>query len=509
MNWKGGLVAIFTPTKDGNGIYGTAFPVAPGKLMTARHVVCPEAKAGDLGSERDPDKPILIRWWYSKERPGYQSVSDDNLIVWGDDKDHDLVVLNVDFPLDRPEICLVQPAKRYGSKKWESEGFPRAAKVQDQRKPKSFAGECKSKADPEQFFECSVTTSPADEEDWGGASGMPIVVDGYVIGVAVEVPRGFGGKDIHVTPIWKAWDEGLREHLKHQDELASIRAEVRNAVANINDISGDIKKVFSDQFKLNNINDEKQWCDSAVEAVLHNHEPGEVFARLSSAMTIIDEGNGHCAHLYKLARTIAPALLRHHNTAVDWLRDRLGTGAAVLGDIPVGFYSMAELIVAGAEGREARFLRRRSEHDTPPGEECTPFEPQCVNNKLEVAVIEAFRDRYPELKTEELQGRFTTVAFNNLSRKLNVNAGEGNTEELRDYLKILRSMQRPTPYLAFELPEDNQEGYAEFIIEIEQLSRDVPELVIIAVDPSKRVSQTGIVRSFCFLIPLEAAGITA
>lgn len=505
MNSKNGLISIFTPTKNGQGIYGTAFPVAPGQIMTARHLISPDTKNDSPGLERDTEKNIRVNWYYSKELKGYREIEKDDVSVAWRHENHDLVLLNVEIPADCQEKFFLSPSRSFGGKSWHSDGFPRAAKVEGLRTPKSFSGTCISKADREKYFECNVTAWPENETEWGGASGMPIVVDGYVVGVAVQVPQGFGGRTIHAAPIWKAWDDGLRDHLNYQEDLQHLKEKVKKAITRINDLGGGVKNAFSRRFDLNGAY-HNEWCDKAVKAVLFEHDPGDVFGRLCDAMSEIDQENQHCPELYELAQTIAPALIRRNNTAVDWLRDRLGTGSALLGDIPVGFHSMAELIVAGAEERDARFLKRRDEHDTPPGEDFVPFEPWCTSGNIEVAVIGAFKDRYPEFNEDEQKGNFSAAIIDHLARTLNARVTEDSVAELQNHLKRLRERKKPTPYLAFEVPQEGNSGREELLAEIKRLSDKVPELIIIVLDPSNRVPEDDVIRNFCFLIPFDASG---
>jgi hypothetical protein len=58
MSWKNHLVCLFTPTEGDRGFFGTAIPIGPGRLLTARHVVRPAKR----GARR-----IHARWWYSKD----------------------------------------------------------------------------------------------------------------------------------------------------------------------------------------------------------------------------------------------------------------------------------------------------------------------------------------------------------------------------------------------------------------------------------------------------------
>lgn len=221
QNWKDLLVCICTPTSgDDQGVYGTAVPIGPGLLLTARHVVRPSAL--DPPRQRHSEKAILIRWWYAQD-PAFSDFvalpTDDDVIVW-ESSELDVVLLSVPHPKDEVGRgkCRLLCCRPEDGKRWYSEGFPKVYAFDGERRPQSCGGAVYSKSDQEDIFE--ITADDLEQEgDWAGASGMPVMVEGKVLGVVLQVPSGMRGARLHAAPVWKLLeDRSFREFIHPGEE---------------------------------------------------------------------------------------------------------------------------------------------------------------------------------------------------------------------------------------------------------------------------------------------------
>jgi hypothetical protein len=220
------LVRIFVPTLDADkrdgggrvGAVGTGYPVAQDVILTARHVLEPD--------DRDDRYPIAVCWHdYPDAGPaaGWYELTKPDDIIWIGQGELDAALLRCPRPpgASRYRGLVAEEAPRQGAR-WNSAGFPRAAKRDDVREHASFAGRMHSMTSKRTYFETDVDVSPSEEEDWKGASGMPIFAENTVkiLGVAKEVPRKFKSERLHATAACKLLkDDGFRKAIGYADQL--------------------------------------------------------------------------------------------------------------------------------------------------------------------------------------------------------------------------------------------------------------------------------------------------
>lgn len=188
------LVQIFVPTTDpeGKGSIGTGYPVAHDRILTARHVVFPE--------NRDSTRPIEVRWYHLNEAPReWQTVSQ---IVWDSQKE-DVAVLECLFPPAIGQFAELDSGKPETFQKWESEGFAKAGKRDDNSNPPvGLKGEAYSMGG-HGVFELGVDDPAKSPELWQGASGSPVFVLGKIQGIIVTTPTNFPANRFAAAPMWR------------------------------------------------------------------------------------------------------------------------------------------------------------------------------------------------------------------------------------------------------------------------------------------------------------------
>jgi len=241
------IVAIFASTNAEDpttGIFGTGYPVAEDLILTSRHVVAPE----------NPNTPaqIEVKWFYDqpadKKSPAWTKAN----LVWAGTGDLDAALIRCPrpahlraFPLDR--LIGRKPMK---DESWESSGFALANKRGKVRKPGEFGGIVRSMASAAPFFEVVEGAPPAEtpqepitQEQWGGASGMPIFVASGILGVLCQIPPKHGNKKLEVVPAWLLLrDEKFREALGIDEQckrLESARKLLRRLLERSDAATGD------------------------------------------------------------------------------------------------------------------------------------------------------------------------------------------------------------------------------------------------------------------------------
>src|SRR5215471_7481350 len=150
------LAEIFVPTfdddgKDGGGkigAIGTGYPVAHDVILTARHVIEPK--------DRHNKYPICVRWHdYPTAGPsdGWFELKTKD-VIWRGKGETDAALLRCPRPHEAdPYFGLLSAEGPRQGDYWFSEGFPAAAKRDDQRQPADFDGKMHSMSPKRHYFE--------------------------------------------------------------------------------------------------------------------------------------------------------------------------------------------------------------------------------------------------------------------------------------------------------------------------------------------------------------------
>lgn len=215
-SWKNLLVCIYVP---GNQSIGTGYPVSPDLILTARHVI----------ESVTDGQTLQVRWHHFRaaEDDGWITLSAD-AVVWRGEDELDAALIRCVPPKEASTAWLapLQGRKPASQEQWESAGFPHATAVGDRRDPGDFIGLCHTMADMANHFTVSVTTSPKTEEEWKGASGMPVVVNNRILGVATAVPDNFSARQLKVVPAHKLMGRSdFRDKLAYDNDITTFRHE--------------------------------------------------------------------------------------------------------------------------------------------------------------------------------------------------------------------------------------------------------------------------------------------
>jgi hypothetical protein len=188
------LIQIFVPTTDpdGKGSIGTGYPVAPGRILTARHVLFPENRVGDNLGE--------VRWYHQNgEHRKWRRIS---AIVW-EDEEADVAVIECDFPVAINRFGSLTRSQPKTDARWESEGFARAGRKDDGGNPPVPLKGAAYSMGGHGVFHLGVDDPAYEPSLWKGASGSPVFVDEHIIGVIVSSPQNFNAGRFAAMPTWK------------------------------------------------------------------------------------------------------------------------------------------------------------------------------------------------------------------------------------------------------------------------------------------------------------------
>ena len=290
---------------------------------------------------------------------------------------------------------------------WFSEGFPAAAKRDDQRRPADFDGKMHSMSPKRHYFELNVDAAPGDEEGWKGASGMPIFGPGgaRVFGLAKEVPLRFKAKKIHAVPAFKLLEDDdfkkLIDYANQSDRrrnferrLTTIFRRSEHAITFIRD-SGNLLRAVD--LKPND-------KAASVACALLDRKMDEVITGLSDVLeAIFDEihfdSNDNLTTaadvLIEAVLLIIPYLFDHG--VASGVRNQFLNAQATLLEIPCAMPTLAEIVMAAAENRQAEFQPLHGDGQYPDGERQIPPPPE--------AGINASKEEHEAIR-QSLMGKF-------------------------------------------------------------------------------------------------------
>jgi hypothetical protein len=509
------LIGVFVPTTDAagtdhkgqEGAIATAYPVARDLILTARHLFHP-----DPPTFRDQRYPVKVRWHYYRQHPqadqhGWIPLAKD-AIVWPGTDELDALLLRCPRPERAVGWGIVSEESPSDDMNWVSEGFPRASVYEALRNPSSFGGTCFSKAPSEHYFELSAVAPPEDEEDWRGASGMPIFVGRRLLGVAQRVPRKFGAERLHATPCRKLLaDQQFRKALGFDDRQAQLAQVQRKLAKRLSPVSvAALAQALGAEEKLTGLKSERQ-AEALATFLLETDIRLAIDAlRRAHRDVVEEEGREAATPLVEAARLVVPSLfdqgvIRHAKAAQD----------LALVPLPAGTRTVAEIIMAGVDGREARFRARESENDQPAGELNLPLHPEG-GIRMDASASQAFHiTRKLDPGAEAIRGVRTAIddyllgTFARPEPGAPVREREERILLTADLLEARRCDTGQTFYIIFYLPEDPKDRQPIEAL-AHELKRDYKAIAFLGLDPAFRQERADrkLVDPLCRMLPLKA-----
>ncbi len=376
-------VAIFVPTTDeqGNrrasnqGEIGTGYPVGPDLILTARHVVDPD--------HRDDQFPLQVRWHcdYNRDVPraGWRELPSDALL-WRGSGELDAALLRCPWPekvRDRRWGYLVDRLPGDDAN-WNSRGYPRATRYEDAREPADFGGTTHSAGKDDPSFAIIETAEPDTATGWEGVSGMPVFVDGGILGIVKSVPPRFKAQRLDAIPAHRLLkDPDFCRHVGYdagKELLESYRALILKELKKSDTACRELAR------KLGMGCEECECREKLTKRILEDTPLEELF---HLALQVQDELNEQqqpeaAQVVARLVRSVMPALMDHQ--LVNLARNSRGDPENCIIFLPAYLHTMAEILMAGVDRRRAKFRAMKAGEDWPHGEYLLPQMPEPGRN---------------------------------------------------------------------------------------------------------------------------------
>lgn len=474
-NFKNLLVEIFVPTTagDGTGRIGTGYPIAKDRILTARHVLFPE----DLNSAVD----FEIRWHHLRDsgKPAgqWQAVRRDQ-IVWPGAPELDAAVIEFTFPEEVAGWRSLSARNHATGMSWESEGLPDVGKRDDQtRVAVPMRGGTYKRADPAKECWLDVTAPPQVATDWQGASGSPVFVLSQIVGIIIEVPPGFSGR-LTALPASRLLDEpdfcaaiGNQQaddrHARIKQVLEATRAVSTLAIGALECC------VFSEP-------EQRLWRDPVSPVEELAREMGRYDATLlmhhaRKAIRGLKDGYPQDARsIGDLVQRLLPLL--YDRTTVAAVREKVGDSNAILIGFPVATRFVAEVVMAGADGREARYRPPQGNQELE-GKLSLPLTPNSGFDPKGERRVEDFREHLRRKLAVSKLSTFESAFYRCVRELLPESIRERVSEQdpnvnrmVASTLEDLAENESSRYYYLFQLPNDREERAA-CLASLEQLKR--------------------------------------
>lgn len=161
------LIEVHVTTDDGRHEENfTGYPVAPGRVLTARHGLLPQVPPSK--------KRIEVRWHHQKGRKRSWRKAK---IEWGDAR-LDAAVLSCRFPRGVDGFGLISDRTPTDHPPWDGIGIPRAGdKSAEESGSFGFLGKVIGAENDEARFQIGIDYEVSDPKWYEGASGMAVFVD--------------------------------------------------------------------------------------------------------------------------------------------------------------------------------------------------------------------------------------------------------------------------------------------------------------------------------------------
>ncbi|NQV25800.1 MAG: hypothetical protein HQ518_15690 [Rhodopirellula sp.] len=346
---------------------GTGYPITPGRVITAAHVLFDE----ETGESLYANCEISLRFHgdqYSDHDPVIAKPEWNGFKESGDGR-RDAAVLSCDLP--RGVTChhsLPDSALKDGGE-WHSRGHSEASEETGQ--PDSVRGDFPECSSGDKSLIITTRTEYHDWEKWHGISGGPVFRTdrgcerhGLPIfaGVITEYKEGQTPDAFVAVPMWKLLqDERFRKAISFSeivlasDQLDAVIRDVEKLLSRLNDSNNDsnnglkaFRTRFGDAFRLP---EEPNDCARALIGI-----PAD---QLTDALRVVFKSFAAERTMAELeiVEEIQDRLLpfRCFPDLREQVRQRLAPGRGVLIEGLIGHMSIAELLMAGVDGRRAAF----------------------------------------------------------------------------------------------------------------------------------------------------------
>lgn len=481
------IIAIFAPTTDTGkmpGCVGTGYPITDDLILTARHVVEP--------TNRNRQEPILVRWFYDEPTTGkppvWIPIKEKDDLVWKGKGNLDAALIRCPRPAHLRGFSLPRLTGRKPTQGdcWESSGFARANKRAEVREPGEFGGTVRTMAQAASYFEIIENAEPIAEEQWMGVSGMPVFVGSEILGVVKHVTRNYKGKKLKAVPTWRLLRDDSFKKWLGGDEAAERRQRASEILHRLLTGHDEMARDFAAGLGISSAN--MPPCRAQVVEKLLNDTSQEDLFHLAYSVQEKRREKRDQAGMKGVEQLLLAVLPAIYNPAfvADVCRCQGDPHAIPIG-LPTELKTLAEIIMAGADGRAARFWPKPDKDYFPIGIPCLPAPPECgrdadgnvfergfLNNLLQS--FEDGDERFAEDFHIYLKTRFIQRDLRNPRAR---DAEEKLRRMVAHKLAVQAEQDHVTHYFIAEMNEGNPEATVKQRALLEQLKRDFPAIAFL------------------------------
>jgi hypothetical protein len=347
------LVEVHVATDDGRQEESfTGYPVAPARVLTARHGLLPKVPAAR--------KTIEVRWHH---QTGKKRCWRKAKIEWQNDK-LDAAILSCKFPPGVDDFGWVCDWKPGDEMDWYGDGIARAGdKDADTSGAFAFKGGVYSAADTAARFAIGISDECDDPTWYKGASGMPVFVKHRIIGIAVCAGGPAQGRRFKASPAWRMLENSkFRQAIGH-DEREERRREAHDSVTRL--LSPAQSAPFCRHLAPALRADPHE--PAAVTAALFRCDLDTALSALYQALEAVGPGeqNRNRTLACELLGQILP--MRFDPGAIEGTAQRCDRPDALCLELPAGVETVAEVIMAGVRARPAYFKDLQNRELNPVG----------------------------------------------------------------------------------------------------------------------------------------------
>lgn len=394
-------------------------------------------------------------------------------IVCPSQKDLDAALIRCSPPRDGMVWGIVSRDRPLDKMEWASEGFPAFTRYKKECCTNRFSGKVRSKALNESCVELAVEKAPEVGDDWKGVSGMLVFVGRKIIGVVQSVPPNFNARKLYATPTWKLFeDEAFRQAIGHGEQAKRIE-EIKDKVIELLGRSPDAVTALAKQIKIDKelvgLPSDQQ-TEQLINRLIDKKDVRTATMDLRRAhQSLCQKNDGNAEQNAKAASILVNAVqlivpVIYDYGVVKWTDRQRASGSVALVPLPVGTKTLAEIIMAGVDGRETQFRYREGETDYPEGKFSLPQMPECGIDPEGAKTREALHDHLDKkfyLQEPESFRRAVDDYLLAIFSRPRRGASERNLQERKKLAANLLASesrdQNRTFYMLFYLPQDDKE----------------------------------------------------
>lgn len=292
---------------------------------------------------------------------------------------------------------------------WEGAGFPAASKITEgelegERDTTGLCGKYLPGGNlKSQELDLTVEGSPKIPGKWAGISGAPVFCESKLIGIVKSYPENFDGDKLSAVPMRRLLEDADLRKLLGYDEREKLLAQKQRKIVALLEDSNEVLAALHTQPGLHKTPKQSQ----AVALALLNMEVGKFLDTVHRGSLERDVRQGKARQVMEeLLGELLPFL--YDPGVVESLRLNLTSGMLYL--LPAATETIAEIIMAGIDGRPAHFRKPVPGEEHPVGAATVEPPPECGFALSDPKVPSAFDEHMIKKYAPADRGKVTDLA---------------------------------------------------------------------------------------------------